>query len=238
MYTTDLQHFGDKCEPYIIINDILQINKTKTLFMLAKYEFNTILQYLKDGDYESVYKLEQLEMIHTGKIRHKKYKFIFIHDYVSDVSGMLLNYPTIVHRFHEKIINFKEMLITEKPTIFINFTSDASKFRVREMLEWFRQNAKPNKKIAFIIFTEEGAPDLSETLENVFLVKLIQPLKQWWEIPSNQALDEKISLYKEIYEKFIECCDQAFVDHDFPRTFLETGFEERFQATIKLYRPS
>jgi len=206
--------------------------------MLAKYEFNSILQYLKDGDYESVYKLEQLEMIEPRKIRHKKYKFIFIHDYVSDVSGMLLNYPTIVQRFHEKIANFKEMLIAEKPTIFINFTSDASKFRIREMLEWFQQNATPNKKIVFIIFTEEGAPDLPETFDNVFLVKLRQPLDQWWEIPPYKALDEKISLYKEIYEKFIQCCDQAFVDHDFPRTFLETGFEARLQATVKLHQSS
>lgn len=238
MYTTDLQHLGDKCEPYIIINDILQINKTKTLFMLAKYEFNTILQYLKDGDYESIYTMEKLEMIQTQKIRHKKYGFIFIHDFVCDVSGKLLNYDTIVRRFDEKIANFKGMFIAEKPTIFINFTRNASKFRVRKMLEWFRQNATTNKKIAFIIFTEEGAPDLPETLENVFLVKLIQPLDQWWEIPPYKAFDEKIALYKEIYGKFIECCDQAFSNHDFPRTFLETGFEERFQATIKLHCPS
>jgi hypothetical protein len=96
-----------------------------------------------------------------------------------------------VRRFDEKIANFKEMLIAEKPTIFINFTSDASKFLVREMLEWFRQNATPNKKIAFIIFTKEGAPDLPETLDNVFLVKLKRTLDQWWEIPPHKALDEK-----------------------------------------------
>jgi len=164
--------------------------------MLAKYEFNTILQYLKDGDYESVYVMEKLEMIHTKKIRHKIYGFIFIHDFVCDISGTLLNYDTIVRRFDEKISNFKGMLTTENPTIFINFTSDASKFQVREMLEWFRQNATPNKKIAFIIFTKEGAPDLSETLENVFLVKLHQPIDEWWEIPPYKVLDEKLALYK------------------------------------------
>jgi hypothetical protein len=156
MYTTDLQHFGDKCEPYIIINDILQINKAKTLFMLAKYEFNTILEYLKDGDYESVYAMEKLEMIHPGKIRHKKYGFIYIHDFVCDISGVLLNYDAMVRRFDEKIANFKGMLTAEKPTIFINFTSDASKFRVREMLEWFRQNATPNKKNRVYYFHGRG----------------------------------------------------------------------------------
>jgi hypothetical protein len=171
--------------------------------MLAKYEFNTILQYLEDGDYESVYAMEQLEMIYTKKICHKKYGFIFIHDFVCDVSGIILNYDAMVGRFDEKIANFKGMLVSEKPTIFINFTSDPSKFRVREMLKWFRQNATHNKKVVFIIFTKLKAPDLQETFENVFLVKLTQSLEQWWEIPFIHLWTFKFAQNMSIFSYFI-----------------------------------
>ena len=45
MYSVDLCHLGDNCEPGILINDILNIDK-KTLFMLALYGFNNIVNYV------------------------------------------------------------------------------------------------------------------------------------------------------------------------------------------------
>ena len=62
MYSLNLYHLGDHCEPGIIINDILNI-KTKTLFMLGVYSFNNIISYLNDNDYEKIYDKKYLQII-------------------------------------------------------------------------------------------------------------------------------------------------------------------------------
>jgi hypothetical protein len=51
MCSIELCHFGDHCEPGIIIDDILKQSK-KCLFMLGVYNFNNIYKYLIDDDYE------------------------------------------------------------------------------------------------------------------------------------------------------------------------------------------
>ena len=56
---TDLIDFGDNCLPHILVRDILFL-KQKTLFTLGVYQFNNILKYLNEGNYEDIYKKEYL----------------------------------------------------------------------------------------------------------------------------------------------------------------------------------
>jgi hypothetical protein len=98
--------------------------------------------------------------------------------------------------------------------------------KISEMMTWFNENKTASKRIVLFIFTYNDFDVSKETIDNVFIIKLQNTICNWWKMEKS----EQLILYQEIYEKFIQCCDQAFSNHDFPRTFLETGFEERFRA--------
>jgi len=220
MYKIDLCHLGNNCEPGIIIDKILTINK-KTLFMLGMYHFNNIISYLKDGCFENIYNKEflSIRMNETNIVDHTKYKFAFNHDYKHDNSE-ITNYDFVKNRFDEKIQNFKTMLTSNTPTILINFSSHVHGMKISEMMQWFNENKIASKRIVLFIFTYNDFDLSKETIENVFIIKLQQTTCGWWKMEKS----EQLILYQEIYEKFIQCCDQAFSNHDFPRTFLETGY--------------
>jgi hypothetical protein len=220
MYKIDLCHLGNNCEPGILIDKILKNNK-KTLFMLGVYGFNNIIPYLKDGCFEDIYKKEYLSirMNETSVVDHTKYKFGFNHDYKHDNSE-ITNYDFVKNRFDEKIQNFKTMLTTDTTTIIINFSSNINVMKIVEMMRWFNENKIAVKKILLFIFTYNDFDVSKETIDNVFIIKLQNTFHSWWKMEKS----EQFILYQEIYEKFIECCDKVVADHDFPRTFMETGY--------------
>ena len=54
--SVSLQHFGDMCYPFIIINHILRISR-KTLFELGRFPFNSNLKILQEAQFENIYKI-------------------------------------------------------------------------------------------------------------------------------------------------------------------------------------
>ena len=113
-----LVHFGNDCAPGIIINDILNI-KEKQLFQLGFYNFNDILEYLKESKCEEIYDKSHLFFNNIKIIEfysylkeysylpdedtlvNKKYNFKFNHDYaVQDYK--IINYEFIVDSFNNK----------------------------------------------------------------------------------------------------------------------------------------
>jgi len=67
-----LQHFGDLCYPFIIINHILEI-KRKTLFELGRFPFNSNLKILQEEKFEDIVKKEYLEGIADYKSIYNRY---------------------------------------------------------------------------------------------------------------------------------------------------------------------
>jgi hypothetical protein len=211
MYKVDLCHLGDACAPGIIIDEILNIRK-KTLFMLGIYKFNDILNYLTEGNYENIYNKEDLYIdLH---VKHRQYNFVFNHDYLFK-DAEITNYDFIKARFDLKIKNFKETLAKPSKTVYINFTSMFDRLNINEMCAWLDNNTH---SYHLIIFTDNA--DSYEIQENQLSVIKISKFSGWWLFtPENKKI-----LYREIYEKFIECCTTLNIDHNFPNTFDETYY--------------
>src|SRR3989339_814590 len=138
MKEIELYHLGDFCEPGIIINDILN-DKKKLLFMLGNYNFNDIVSYLKDNDFEKIYDRNFFQINKNRNVRHSLYKFM----------------------------------------IFTNFEYE---------------------KIS---------------IPNVYTIKLEHSYYEWYEMER----DTKLTLYTEIYGRFIDCLCQNGVEHAFPKAF-------------------
>jgi len=211
MSKIDLCHFGEFCEPGIIINDILEINK-KNLFMLGIYEFNNILTYLNDANYEKIYDKEFLIIPEPNSsitsVRHSLYNFRFNHDYKFRHS-QIFNYDIVRNRFDIKIKNFREMLVDPKMCVFITFTINVDNLKINEMLEWLSLN---KKTFHLIIFTNNDFSITYDSYKNLSIIKLKNSYQKWWVM--NKML--KMNLYKEIYEKFINCLKECNIEHDFP----------------------
>jgi len=200
----DLCHLGDDCAPGIIIDDILKQNK-KHLFMLGVYPFNNILLYLKDCNYEKIYDKNELVITPNNKVRHKKYNFIFNHDYkITD--SQINNYHNIRDRFNLKINNFREIMKSEKMCVFIVFTKNVDNLKIIEMVEWLSNN---KKNFHLMIFTSNTNNVSNSTYWTI--INLNNDYNRWFEM--NETC--KNTLYEEIYEKFINCLNQCNIKHTF-----------------------
>jgi aromatic ring-cleaving dioxygenase len=209
-YMVDLCHFGENSAPGIIINDILKDKKYK-LFMLGVYNFNDILSYLKDGNYENIYDKKNLIITPPyNEVIHKKYNFIFQPDY-KVIKSQIINYDFARERFDLKIKNFKEMLSSPKLCVFIVFTMQFNNLEIKEMLDWLSLN---KKHFHLIIFTPEK--DVIPYNSKLYsIITLTTHYNDWWR--TNRK--SKINLYNEIYKKFINCLKQNKIEHNFPLTF-------------------
>lgn len=175
--------------------------------MLGIYPFNGILLYLKEGNYEQIYNKKNL--IVKNIVGNKKYKFIFNHDYETEVS-QIINYDFICKRFDIKIKNFKEMLLRESICIFITFSENVDKLKIDEMLDWLSTN---KHNFHLIIFTY----NTYSVVCNSKFCSIIQ-LKYDYKDFYNMDKPKKAVIYEDIYEKFINCLHQCGIENDFPLT--------------------
>jgi hypothetical protein len=184
--------------------------------MLGGYHFNDILFFLNDNDYTKIYNRDFL-ITNKFDIRasHKLYKFIFNHDYITDHSE-ITNYDFIKDRFDIKIKNFKDMLVSENKSIFITFADSVDSLNIIDMLKWLNNN---KKKFHFMIFTNNDYSNINN-IKNLSIIKINQSYALNW----GMEKEIQTSLYKEIYEKFIQCCLNENIENDFPKTFNETYY--------------
>jgi len=209
-YAVDLCHFGEDCAPGIIINDILN-QKDKLLFMLGNYRLNDILFYLKDGNYEKIYDKEDLIILPNNHVKHRTYNFVFNHEYRIN-RPELTNYEFVRNRFDLKITNFRTMLSSQTMCIFIVFTENVDQLNLTEMLEWLSIN---KKNFHLMIFTSTHFNTVSHS-KFCSILKLTKDYTTWYKVCCQ---GDKIAIYKEIYDKFINCLNQRNIQHDFPLEF-------------------
>jgi len=208
MNNIELCHFGDMCAPGIIINYILK-QEVKTLFMLGKYSFNDILLYLEDCNYENIYNKDHLTILPNNEVKHTKYNFVFNHDYIIDKSN-LTNYNIVRDRFNLKIKNFRNMLSSENICVFITFSVNVDSLKIEEMINWLKLN---KKRFHLIIITNKEY--ISKNILHVSIIKLNPSYEEYWLMD----VKTKATLYKEIYEEFINCLKQNNIEHKFPLTY-------------------
>jgi hypothetical protein len=217
-----LLHFGNDCAPGIIINDVLNI-KGKQLFQLGFYNFNDILEYLKESKYEEIYDkshlffnnikitefYSHLNEYKTGpSIFNKKYNFNFNHDYFMQ-DYKIMNYEFIVNSFNTKIKNFKECLELEKKIIFITFTN--VDIKALEMIDLLKE--KTNNWFKLIIFTSNK--NLNYCFDKVKLIYLKNEYNNWFlKYPKDRLI-----LYTEIYNKFYKTVNEYIKLPFFEDTF-------------------
>ena len=219
---TTLVHFGNCCAPGIIINDILNI-KGKQLFQLGVYNFNDILEYLKESKYEEIYDkshlffdnvkitefYSHLNEYKTGpSILNKKYNFKFNHDYVMQ-DYKIMNYKFIVDSFNTKIKNFKECLEIESKIIFIVFTN--IDIKVFEMIKLLKE--KTNNWFKLVVFTNNKS--LNCYFEKAKLIYLNNEYDNWF----LKSPKDRLILYAEIYNKFYKTVNEYIKLPFFEDTF-------------------
>lgn len=217
-----LVHFGNDCAPGIIINDILNI-KEKQLFQLGFYNFNDILEYLKESKYEEIYDkshlffndikiiefYSHLNEYKTGSIiLNKKYNFKFNHDYAVQ-EYKIINYEFIVDSFNTKIKNFKECLELENKIIFIVFTN--VDIKILEMIKLLKE--KTNNWFKLIIFTSNK--NLNYHIDEVKLIYLNNEYNEWY----LKSLKDRLIIYTEIYNKFYKTAKEYINLPVFENTF-------------------
>lgn len=220
----ELVDFGNQCLPNDLIRKILK-NKTKHLFMLGVYSFNDISTFLERGSFEDIYKKEYLmyndnpithftndieRYTHASVIKNTHYNFTFNHDFLYDIStNTIRNYDFIRNEFDKKISNLKELFINDKTPIFINFLFHQNyELKLEKMVSVLKQYMK--KPFYIFIFTSCKSTGENGTLyENIKFIYLDQDYTEWWK----QTKDIKLSLYKEIYEKYVDTI-QTFIIKD------------------------
>ena len=187
--------------------------------MLGNFYFNNILQYVTENKYREIYDEKYLKM-DNQLIKHEKYNFIFNHDY-KIVNNEITNYDFIKNRFEIKIKNFEEMLLSEVYTIFISFSDNIDDLKIVDMLNWLKSN---KRNFHLIIFTSN---DYSNHLNdpNLSIIKLTQQYNTWWYIEKEMQKE----VFKEIYERFIECCRNKNIHNNFPSSFEETSYYINFK---------
>lgn len=219
---TKLVHFGNDCASGIIINDILGI-KEKQLFQLGFYNFNDILEYLKESKYEEIYDKSHLffdnvkitefysdfnEYKLGPSILNKKYNFNLNHDYFMQ-DYKIMNYEFIVNSFNTKIKNFKECLELENKIIFITFTN--VDIKLLEMIKLLKE--KTNNWFKLIIFTNNK--NLNYCFEQVELIYLNNEYNNWF----LKSPKYRLILYTEIYNKFYKTVNEYIKLSFFEDTF-------------------
>jgi hypothetical protein len=225
MSQIDLVQLGNDCASGIIINDMLQ-QRVKNLFMLGLYEFNQIVNYLNSNNYENIYNRDLLEIRKDGFVYHKIHNFQFKHDYkLDDTNTKIINYDFVKDRFDTKIKNFKEMLLSDKKTILVNFTHSLRNMKIKSMIDWFNINKK-GSNFHLILFTDDIS-SLVSCGEKFTIIKLSQPYMRWF----NMDIPTKHKLYREIYTKFINRLIELNIVHSFPNTYDEISFDIMHNTT-------
>lgn len=213
MYNLDLCHFGNQCAPGIIIDDILNIRK-KYLFMLGMYDFNKILNFLKDDKYEKIYDKIYLK-IDGNDVVHKLYDFVFNHEFKIE-NSTFTNYDAVKKRFDEKIGNFRKMLSSENKTVFITVAKDVDELKINDMLKWLKDH---KKDFHLIIITDKEYSNKKES-EYHSIIKLEKSFDRWWVMEDKH----KVVLYKEMYNKFIACLKSKKIKNNFPERYANTEY--------------
>ena len=197
----ELIHFGDDCASGIIINDILKIKK-KQLFMLGIFEFNQILNFIENNDYNVLFNKSYFNKIQNDiiEIIHPKFKFRLNHDYRYDDNNNIINYDQVKTRFIEKISNFNQCLTCKNNLkLFINFTNN----NVNNLdLEKFK-NIFNKIDYKLVIFTNNDFNNKSD--ENIYIIKLNNKYNNWYEM----EYSNKHTLYLEIYQKFLNFLESS-----------------------------
>lgn len=213
MYNLDLCHFGNQCAPGIIIDDILNICK-KYLFMLGVYDFNKILNFLKDDKYEKIYDKTYLE-IDKNCVFHKLYNFTFNHEFKIENSNFT-NYDTVKKRFDEKIVNFRKMLSSKNKTIFITVADYVDELKINDMLNWLKEH---KKNFHLIIITDKKYSNKHESKDHT-IIKIENTYKKWWLMEDKK----KAIVYEEMYNKFIDCLKDRNIENNFPKCYKESEY--------------
>lgn len=220
-----INHFGDRCQPGIIIDDILNIREKK-LFMLGIFNFNNIIDYLNNGNYEDIYNKENLIVNPADKIvYHKVYGFCYNHDYKVDANFNIINYDEVKERYDMKIANFKNMCESEAFALFINFTDRVENLKINEMIDCL--NRKKKGKYHLMIFTYNSSKIQNESSEYVTIIYLKNRFSQWWKKTPN----ENTPLYEEIYSNMIKILEEKNIVHNFPIFFKDTFFGKQTKLT-------
>jgi hypothetical protein len=89
------------------------------------------------------------------------------------------------------------------------------------MLQWFNIN---KKNFHLIIFTYNSYIQKIESSQ-LSIIQLDNTYNNWYKMEK----DTKLILYKEIYDKFINCLTVCNIENDFPKTFEETNYEKKIQ---------
>lgn len=221
-----LCHFGDNCAPGILIDDILKQNK-KLLFMLGGYDFNNILNFLIDNNYEKIYSREYLIIQPGNIVHHTFYKFSFNHEYEVKFNRFT-NYDFIKQRFDLKIHNFRQILKSNEVCVFITFTENLDSLKINEMINWLKVN-KP--QFHLLIYTNNSYTK-TQQFNNLTIIKLKNSYKDWWQLPKPQ----QIILYKEIYDEFMNCLNVHNITNNLPKVFEHTYYFMNLVSQINASR--
>jgi hypothetical protein len=216
--TENLYFLGDQCAPGILINDILH-DKMKKLFMLGIFPFNSIVDYISDRVWSSIYDIQYLtssdnvplsvlensekKYSHTDSVKHTKYGFVFNHDFLIR-DNAITNYAFIVDSYTSKIATFTKALESEDPMCFITFTDNVDALRIEDMI-----TALNKESAYFIIFT--NSPFTVKEISNVFVIQLKTKYWNWWGLSDTC----KNLLESEIYTSFLSVLSTNNISHTF-----------------------
>ena len=230
----DYIEFGDNCLPFIFLKEVLYI-KEKSLFSLGVFDFNNILKYIQNDNYEDICKKEYLtydnkpisnfydkikNYSQSPKIINTKYDFGFLQHFNYDVSNNCINnYNFVTNQFSAKIKDFKLKLKNEKTLMFINFSfyNAINNIKIDEMINVL--NKMINKKYYIFLFfydyqrmpnnIEDQYSELCKNKfykhDNVKVIFLKSDFSNWW----NKDEKVKAVLYGEMREGFLKTCSES-----------------------------
>jgi hypothetical protein len=189
--------------------------KTKTLFQLGKYPFNTIIQILEDEKFEDVInpeyllfngnKLNYLEEDKLDNFCHNntiidstKYLGLgLVHDYAIE-DNTIINYNFIqkIHKLKQE--NFYEYIKSDNFLCFVTFLFDTNKMDLQyEKMKNILSEKYNIKDFVIVIFTDDKTPILFD-IPKCYEIITIDEYKDDFARPT----DYRINLYKDIWEKF------------------------------------
>ena len=207
-------HFGETCNPIIIINFILKLNK-KTLFQLGVYPFNTIVKILEDSTFENITdidyirynnnKLNYLEddkidnYMHNSHITNIKYDGLtLVHDFGVE-ENTIINYNFIKKMHNIKIQNFYNSINSKKVICFICFISMSNFLDLEyEKLIIILKQQYYIEDFIIIIFTNDKLPSSLNLPKEYEFVTIDCDYRG----DVHMSYENRCNAYKEIWEKF------------------------------------
>jgi len=234
-------HFGERCQPLIIINMMLNIN-VKTLFQLGIYPFNTIVKILEDETFDDIMNPQYLKLMYNeeGDIKYNELKYLevdklnnychvntiisnskydkllLVHDYGCE-EDTIVNYNFIQKSHKLKQANFYEYIRSGDFLCFITILFDSN----LAVLEYERMSNVLSEKygikdFAIVIFTNDKNP-IPENLPKCFEIIVLDDeyRDDIW-----RSREYRVALYKDIWEKFRCVMKKYDFDH--------SSFEEQF----------